>query len=55
MRTAYHSALMVNPSGIDVELGSRKTMRVRRDQSDPRREYAFAKRESLGRILERRL
>jgi hypothetical protein len=43
---------MVNPSGIDVGLGKRKTMRVQRDQTDPRRECAFAKWENLGRRME---
>jgi hypothetical protein len=52
MRKAYHSGLMANQSGIDEGLGRRKTLRVRREQKDPRREYAFAKQESLGRGLE---
>jgi hypothetical protein len=55
MRKAYHSGLMVDPSGTDAELGKRKTMRVRRDLSDPRREHAFARRKNLGRRLERRV
>jgi hypothetical protein len=55
MRRAYHSGLVVNPNGIDVELGMRKTTRVRREQNDQRRKHALAKRQSLRTRLERRL
>jgi hypothetical protein len=49
MRRAYRSGLMVNPYGIDVEPGMRKSTRVRREQNDQRRKHALTKRQSQGR------